>query len=77
MTDLRGKASPGSDQRAILEALSRGELSTRAVMAKLDLDYSQVLDLMADHDLPLFQLPASVAEPMGARLAALIRSKGQ
>lgn len=63
-----------SHQRKVLEAFSRGEIGTQAVMAELDLDYGAVLDRLREEGLPRFRVPEPMAQAMAEEFIAIVNA---
>ena len=67
----------GPDRWSVLQAFSRGELTTSEVTAALGLGYSAVLDLLAAEGLPRYRVPDDVARPMIDDFLALLGDRSQ
>lgn len=59
------RAAREPETYAVLQQYSRGEINKRAAMSKLGLRYfGQLLDMLGDADLPLYELPEARAQTM-------------
>lgn len=72
---LNARPSQPTVEKTLLD-FSEGRISRRRAMFVLDVDYSELWDLMAAHDLRLPELSDDEAAVEGRRMADFLAAKG-